>query len=209
MSGLRELASRMPAFRRRLGLAPDRFIVLHAAGLAPRAGADTAIHGLAMLRTRWGVDADLIVAHGDVDEAPGRKPQLARLRMVAADLGIMAQVRFAVPAGHEELRACYGAANVLAFTPWYALEGGAPAAAMACARPLIATRVGGIEDLVVDGLTGYLIPPRDPEALAKRLESLHRQPARAEAMGAAGLRRFHAGLDDGQSTLCRTSGARQ
>ena len=203
MPGFPEFASRMPAFRRRLGLAPERFIVLHAAGLAPRAGADTAILGLAMLRTRWGVDADLIVAHGDVDEAPGRKPQLARLRMVAADLGITAQVRFAVPASHREMRDYYGAANVVAFTPWYALEGRTQDLAITCGRPVIGTQVRGIEDIIINGLTGYLIPPRDSEALARRLERLHRQPARAEAMGEAGRQCSRAKRDEDRQRALR------
>jgi glycosyltransferase involved in cell wall biosynthesis len=192
MTGLRERASGMASARRRLGLAQDRFIVLHAAGLAPRAGADTAILGLAMLRRRWGVDADLVVAHGDLRKEPAHQPQLARLRMAAADLGIAAQVRFAVPAGPAQMRGYYGAANVVASTPWYALECLTTALAMACARPVIGARVFGIEDMVVDGLTGYLIPPRDPELLARRLASLHRQPGLAEAMGQAGHRRLRA-----------------
>lgn len=192
MPGLLHVASRMASARRRLGLAQDRFIVLHAAGLAPCAGADTAILGLAMLRARWGVNADLIVAHGERQRAPAWQPQLARLRTAAADLGVTAQVGFRVPKDHEQMRDYHGAANVLACTPWYALGCGTLAVAMACARPVIGTRVRHIEDLIVDGLTGYLIPPRDSEALAERLEALQRQPAQAEAMGAAGRQRLRA-----------------
>lgn len=192
MPGLLHSASRMAAFRRRLGLAQDRFIVLHAAGLAPRAGADTAILGLAMLRTCWGVNADLIVVHEDLGRAPVWKPQLARLLTGAADLGITAQVRFAIPAGRGQMRDYHGAANAVAITPWYASACTTTAAAMACARPIIGTRVRGVEDMVVDGLTGYLIPPRDAEALAERLAAFHRQPAHADAMGAAGRRHLRA-----------------
>lgn len=192
MPGPLHLASRMASARRRLGLAQDRFIVLHAAGLAPCAGADTVILGLAMLRARWGINADLIVAHADLQRTPAWQPQLARLRTVAADLGIAAQVRFSVPKDHGQMRDYHGAANVLACTPWYARGRGTLAAAMACARPVIGTRVRHIEDLIVDGLTGYLIPPRDSEALAGRLETLQRQPAQAEAMGAAGRQRLRA-----------------
>lgn len=192
MPGLRHSASRMATLRRRLGLAQDRFLILHAAGLAPRAGADTAILGLAILRTCWGVHADLIVVYEDLGRATAWKPQLNRLRTAAADLGITAQVRFTMLAAPAQMRAYHGAANAVAVTPWYASACTTTAAAMACARPIIGTRVGGVEDMVVDGLTGYLIPPRDAEALAARLAAFHRQPAQADAMGAAGRRHLRA-----------------
>lgn len=58
--------------------------------------------------------------------------------------------------------------------------------AMACARPVIATRVGGLQGIVRDGVTGFLVPPGDPGALADRLAALLDDPARREAMGKAG-----------------------
>ena len=61
---------------------------------------------------------------------------------------------------------------------------------MAAARPLIATNVGGIPDLVEDGVTGLLIPPGDANALAAAVKSLLADPARAEAMGRAGRARW-------------------
>ena len=61
---------------------------------------------------------------------------------------------------------------------------------MAAARPLIATRVGGIPDLVEDGVTGLLIPPGDAGALAEAVKTLLDDPARAEAMGRAARERW-------------------
>jgi glycosyltransferase involved in cell wall biosynthesis len=61
--------------------------------------------------------------------------------------------------------------------------------AMACARPVVATRVGGIPEVVVDGETGFLVPPRDPEALAAAIVRLVRDRGLREKMGAAGLAR--------------------
>jgi D-inositol-3-phosphate glycosyltransferase len=45
---------------------------------------------------------------------------------------------------------------------------------MACGTPVIGSNVGGIKHTVVDGVTGYLVPPRDPEALAERIALLLR-----------------------------------
>jgi L-malate glycosyltransferase len=62
--------------------------------------------------------------------------------------------------------------------------------AMAMARPVVATRVGGIPEIVMDGLTGRLVPPRDPVALAGALIDLIRRPAERKEMGRAGRERM-------------------
>lgn len=60
---------------------------------------------------------------------------------------------------------------------------------MACGRPVAATRVGVIPEMVEDGVTGLLVPPGDPAALAGAISSLLEDRQRAEKMGAAGRRR--------------------
>lgn len=61
--------------------------------------------------------------------------------------------------------------------------------AMACALPVIATRVGGNAELLDEGATGLLVPSAQPEAMAEALIALASDPARAAAMGQAGQRR--------------------
>jgi glycosyltransferase involved in cell wall biosynthesis len=56
---------------------------------------------------------------------------------------------------------------------------------MASGLPVIASRVGGLLDLVEEGRTGVLVPADDPPALASAIESLVLSPARAAAMGSA------------------------
>jgi glycosyltransferase involved in cell wall biosynthesis len=63
---------------------------------------------------------------------------------------------------------------------------------MACGTPVIGADVGGIRYSVADGVTGFLVPPRDPVMLAVRLDQLRRDPALARRMGEAGLSRAHA-----------------
>ncbi|MBI3995510.1 MAG: glycosyltransferase [Nitrospirae bacterium] len=62
--------------------------------------------------------------------------------------------------------------------------------AMAMARPVVATRVGGIPEMVEDGVNGRLVPPRDPDALAGALIDLIRRPDERKRMGAAGRARM-------------------
>ncbi|HEY6496781.1 MAG TPA: glycogen synthase [Trebonia sp.] len=61
--------------------------------------------------------------------------------------------------------------------------------AMACATAVVASRVGGIPEVVAGGETGLLVPPDDPASLADALNHLLRDPARAAAMGLAGRKR--------------------
>ena len=70
--------------------------------------------------------------------------------------------------------------------PWYEPFGMVPLEAMACARPVVASAVGGLTDTVVDGVTGVLVPPRRPRELAAAVRRLLRSPALIDALGTAG-----------------------
>ncbi|HEY7495263.1 MAG TPA: glycosyltransferase family 4 protein, partial [Candidatus Tectomicrobia bacterium] len=61
--------------------------------------------------------------------------------------------------------------------------------AMALRKPVVATRAGGIPEAVQDGITGLLVPPRDPEALAEAVLHLLRHPEQGRALGEAGRKR--------------------
>jgi len=69
--------------------------------------------------------------------------------------------------------------------------GNATLEAMAAGRPVIGSRVGGIPEMVVDGETGVLVPPKDPRSLADAIERLVRDPALRARMSAAARRRAH------------------
>jgi D-inositol-3-phosphate glycosyltransferase len=180
----------MALARQQLGLDPDSFTVLQVGTMVASKGIDTVIESLAMLRDRHAVSATLLVAGGDAPfAAPLESPELLRLRHVAARLGLENRVRFCGVKDRAALRSYYGAADALVATPWYEDFGITPVEAMACARPVVGAAVGGIKSTVLDGRTGYLVPPHDPQAVAARLATLWREPARARRMGDEGMRR--------------------
>jgi len=71
--------------------------------------------------------------------------------------------------------------------------------AMACARPIVATRVGGVPELVVEEETGVLIPPREPEAIAKAVLGILDNLERSKQMGENARRRV---IDNFDITIC-------
>jgi glycosyltransferase involved in cell wall biosynthesis len=180
--------------RRELGLADDDFVVLQLGRMVPRKGVDNVIRAVAELQQLGGAGqarpVRLLVVGGNSAEPDERAtPEIGRLRGIAQDCGVAAQVRFTGQRQREALRTCYLAADVFVSTPWYEPFGITPLEAMACGTPVIGSDVGGIRYSVADGVTGYLVPPRDPAALAERLALLRDNPALAAALGRAGIRR--------------------
>ena len=87
---------------------------------------------------------------------------------------------------HDELQQLYARAAVIACPSRREGFGVACLEAMAHGRPVVATRVGGLLDLVVDGETGIVVPPRDPAALRSALERLLADPDLRRKLGSAG-----------------------
>ncbi|WP_343606312.1 glycosyltransferase family 1 protein [Roseateles sp.] len=177
--------------RRRLHLREDEFIVLQLGRLVPRKGVDNVIRAVAHLhrmpeRRPWRL---LVVGGESTQPDETRTPEIGRLRCIAREAGIEDRVTFVGRRDRDQLRDYYLAADVFVTTPWYEPFGITPLEAMACATPVIGAAVGGIQHTVVDGLTGYLVPPEDPELLALRLDDLRRHPEIARLMGRAGLQR--------------------
>ncbi len=173
------------AARRRLGLDKHEFIVLQLGRLVPRKGIDNVIRGVARLGE--GRPWRLLVVGGDsVLPDESQTPEIGRLRAMAREAGVEGRVSFVGRRDRHELRDYYQAADVFVTTPWYEPFGITPLESMACGTPVIGSAVGGIQHTVVDGLTGFLVPPHDPALLAQRLEDLRCIPELSRMMGRAG-----------------------
>src|SRR3954466_12227512 len=182
-----------PFARRALRLSPSEPILLNIGRLAPRKGLDNLVRGLSVLARRHGINAKLILVGGNSDlPDPALTPEIARLQAIAAEEGIAPQVVFTGRRTREFLKLYYSAADIFATTPWYEPFGITPLEAMACGTPVVGADVGGIRFSVLDGVTGFLVPPNDPEALAERAADLLGDSERMKERGRNGIARVHA-----------------
>ncbi|SFE05306.1 glycosyltransferase [Blastococcus tunisiensis] len=152
--------------------------------LVERKGQDDAVRAL-----RAVPDAELVVVGGPPADAVDGDPEVRRLRAIAAEEGVADRLVFAGSVARDDVPAWVRSADVVLAVPWYEPFGITPLEAMACGRPVVATAVGGLQDSVVDGVTGVLVPPRDPAALGQALAALLADDRRRAAFGAAGVRR--------------------
>jgi type III pantothenate kinase len=159
--------------------------------IVPRKGTDLVISALAELADRGVDDVDLIVVGGPDAAGSGllADAEIARLAEIACALGVGDRVRFLGRVPQQELPAVLRSVDAVVCTPWYEPFGIVPLEAMACGVPVVAAAVGGLQDTVVDGVTGLHVPPRDPAAIADALGRLLPDARRRAALGRAGRAR--------------------
>ena len=155
--------------------------------LVERKGQDDAVQALAAVP-----DAELVVVGGPAPDRVDADPEVRRLRAIAEECGVAERLVFAGAVPRSDVPAWVRSADVVLAVPWYEPFGITPLEAMACGRPVVATAVGGLTDTVADGITGDLVPPRDPERLGAALAALLADDVRRAAYGAAGVRRARA-----------------
>jgi glycosyltransferase involved in cell wall biosynthesis len=118
----------------------------------------------------------------------GDGPMRRAIETRVAELGLVESV---IMAGYREDIADVIAAFDIAVMASYASEGIPQFAlqAMASGKPVVATRVGGIPEVVLDGETGLLVEPKDPEGLARSVVELLKDSEGRRRMGERGRRR--------------------
>ncbi|QIS42979.1 glycosyltransferase [Clavibacter capsici] len=172
--------------------APMRVMVV--GRLVPRKGVDLAITALGILADRGQRDVELVIVGGSGDAAGATEDAEARRLMDAARAaGVADRVRLHGRVSQADMPAVMRTADVVVCAPWYEPFGIVPLEAMASGVPVVASAVGGLTDSVVDGVTGILVPPRDPAAIADALGELLADPARRRALGRAGRDRMEHG----------------
>jgi D-inositol-3-phosphate glycosyltransferase len=158
-----------------------RYRLLSVGRLVPRKGYDIVIEALTRLP-----ETELLIAGGG-DATP--EPEHDRLAAVAERLGVADRVRLIGQIARTDMPALLRSADLVVCSPWYEPFGIVPLEAMACGVPVVASAVGGMLDTVVDSVTGALVPPRDPVALAEAVGPLLESPSRRAELASAGLER--------------------
>jgi glycosyltransferase involved in cell wall biosynthesis len=165
--------------RRVMGIRGERVVVGWIGRMTAVKRTDVVLRAFRRLRQE-GVDAVLCM----VGDGPDRRS----VEDLAGELGIMRDCLF--PGYREDVGPFFAAFDVFVLpsgnegTPVTAIE------ALASGCPVVATRVGGVPDVVTDGEDGFLVEPGDVDALAARLAQLASDPGLRATMGGAGRERM-------------------
>ena len=147
-------------------------MLLFVGRIEPLKGIDTLLRALQVLHSSGQMPHRLLlsVIGGDPSKPrETRHAELEKLMTLRGELGLGDVVTFLGRRAQETLHSYYSAADGVVMPSHHESFGMVALEAMACGTPVIATDVGGLSQLVRDGETGFLVPGRDPNALAERL----------------------------------------
>ncbi len=157
-----------------LGLPDNHKMVLFVGRIEPLKGIDTLIRAMALVVKdfpNWQEDLCLTIVGGDASDRPETlNAEMARLQRLRAELGITELVTFLGAKAQDTLPYYYSAADVCIMPSHYESFGMVALESMACGTPVIASKVGGLSFTVQNGITGFLVPERQPEALAEKID---------------------------------------
>lgn len=171
--------------RAKLGIDQDRPVILFVGRIDPIKGIDTLVDALELVHQQMST-VQLVLVGGDLDERGNPTGPLAVVRDDVVRRGLEGAVRFDGSQPQDQLIDYYAAANVVAVPSRYESFGLVAVEAMACSRPVVASRAGGLAFTVEEGVNGYLSPVGDAEAFAAALLRVLEDPSHAETLGLNG-----------------------
>jgi D-inositol-3-phosphate glycosyltransferase len=170
-----------------IGIPPDDRMILFVGRIEPLKGLETLLRALAHLRK---MDIEnccplyLVVIGGEPDATPETmNAEMARLFTIRDELNLQDMVIFLGKRDQDTLPYYYSAAEVVVVPSFYESFGMVALEAMACGTPVVASQVGGLAFLIQNGITGYVVPDGDDEALFNRLFQLSQDPELRSKLG--------------------------
>ena len=174
-------------FRRRYSIPPERAIVTQVSWIIPEKGISDFLESARLVTERNRNVQFVLVGDGACRE---------RYMNEAAEMGIADRVTWTGMVEDPFDEGVFAAADIVCqFSRWEEVFGWMIAEAMAHGRPVVATRVGGIPELVTDGVTGHLVERGDTKAMSEKLLKLLADPALRGRMGEAGRETVSAKFD--------------
>jgi 1,4-alpha-glucan branching enzyme len=158
----------------------DDGYILFVGRLVPQKGVDLLLRAFEVVLRRCPEERLVIVGDGDLE---------LYLQRVTHYLGFPHRVSFVKWQTAPALVELYQKAQFVVMPSYYEPFGIVALEAMACGRPVVASRVGGLEEIIQDGVQGYLTPSGDHLQLARRMADLMLNPERRRRMGQAGRER--------------------
>jgi D-inositol-3-phosphate glycosyltransferase len=160
--------------KEQLGIPPDHRSILFAGRIEPLKGIDTLLRAIALIQKRVpeAVENVCVTIIGGDPWSPSPDKEMARLQEMREELEVANIVTFLGAKEQDELPNYYSAAEMVIMPSHYESFGMVALEAMAMGTPVIASEVGGLAFLVQDGVNGFHVPSRDPEALAERIFTL-------------------------------------
>ena len=164
-----------PALRARLG-APGDKLVIHVSNLRPVKQVDAVVRVFARIRER--VPARLLIV--------GEGPELGRAEQLINELGVTAHVELIGEA--QDVTGLLSISDLFLLPSLQESFGLSALEAMACGVPVVASDAGGLPEVVIDGVTGFLHPPKEVEPMAESAIRILSDPALHARMAAEGVR---------------------
>ncbi len=160
--------------KKRVGIPCGDTNILFAGRIEPLKGIDTMLLAMSLIQQRYPerVKNTCMAIIGGDPWADDLDEEMARLQKLRADLDIHDLVTFLGAKDQTILPNYYAAAEIVVMPSHYESFGMVALEAMAMGTPVIASEVGGLAFLVQDGLNGFHVPSRDPEALAGKIYEL-------------------------------------
>jgi glycosyltransferase involved in cell wall biosynthesis len=175
-------------FRSELGVAGDRLVIGAVSRILPWKGLDVFVEAIPRLAPS--LPGALFVVVGDIVHHPAHRTESLdcreRLHRLRDELGLRDRLVFV--GSRSDMATVMAGLDVLVHTAIDEPFGRVLIEAMASGKPVVATKGGGVPEVVQDGATGYLVAPCDPDALASRVRSLA-DPATRSRMGRLGRQR--------------------